>query len=267
MIPVASIPAPRQRRRKGSTAPNAHGRCAVYVRVSTDEQAQDGGSLESQERACRALAERRQWTVGGLYTDAGESGGRTDRPKLDELRAAVERGEFAAVVVYALDRLSRSQRDTLALLDEFAEHGAGLVSASQDFDTTTPTGRALLGMLAAFAELQRSEIRARTARALAAKRERGESAGGRAPFGLKRDGAGFARHADEWPTVARILNERAAGSSCQAIADRLNAETIGTPTAQRGVLRGQVTSAGRWTAATVAALCRNAPVLAAANAS
>lgn len=266
MIPVDTIPAPRQRRRKGTTAPRAAGRCALYIRVSTDEQAADGSSLESQEAACRTLADRKGWDVARVFIDAGASGGRLERPGLDALRAAVAAGEVEAVAVYALDRLSRSQRDTLALLDEFAENGAGLSAASQDFDTTTPTGRAMLGMLAVFAELQREEIRARTRRALEAKRKRGESAGGRPPFGLERDGAGFKRNASEWPTVARILTARGGGMSCQGIADALNADGIGTPTAQRGVLRGKVKAAGSWSAATVAGLCRHPAVLAAVRA-
>jgi site-specific DNA recombinase len=167
----------------------------------------------------------------------------------------VDRGEVAVVVVYALARLSRSQRDTLALLDEFAVAGAGLAAASQSFDTTTPTGRAMLGMLAVFAELQRAEIRERTRSALRAKAERGEAVG-RAPFGLMREGPSYVRDPGSWPTVARIT-ERSEGRSCQAIADSLNAEGVPTPTAVRGASRGLVTGPGRWHAATVAKLCRS----------
>jgi len=83
---------------------------------------------------------------------------------------AVAAGEVAIVVVFAVDRLSRRQADTLLLLEEFERHGAGLAAASQSFDTTSPTGRAMLGMLAVFAELQRAEIRERTRHALAAKK-------------------------------------------------------------------------------------------------
>ncbi len=269
---LTAIPEPRKRRRKGETAPAAQGRAAIYVRVSTAEQADpglNGGSLESQEAKCRALCEARGLDVARVFVDPGASGASLDRPGLDDLRAAVAAGEVAVVVVYAVDRLSRSQADTLELLREFEQHGAGLAAASQAFDTTTPMGRAMLGMLAIFAELQRAEIAERTRVALAAKASRGEAVG-RAPFGLlrvEREGepAVFDRHPDEWATVARILTERGGGASCQAIADGLNGDGVPTPTAVRGERRGLVKGPGQWHAATVAKLCRNRHVLAAAS--
>lgn len=255
-----SIPEPRRRRRRGAVAPRAEGKAALYLRVSTAEQADpglNGGSLESQEERCRALCTARGFDVARVFIDAGQSGGTLERPALRDLREAVAAGEVAAVIVYAVDRLSRRQADTLLLLEEFERHGAGLAAASQEFDTTSPTGRAMLGMLAVFAELQRAEIRERTKAKLRGKAARGEAVS-RTPFGLARDGAGFAADPATWPTVARILHERGQpGRSCQAIADALNAEEIPTPTAIRGERRGLVNGAGRWHAATVAAICRN----------
>lgn len=265
---VSRIPEPRKRRRRGATAPRAEGRAALYVRVSTAEQADpglNGGSLESQEARCRALCEARGLDVARVFIDGGQSGGTLDRPALAELRAAVAAGDVAVVVVYAVDRLSRRQSDTLALLEEFEAGGAGLAAASQPFDTTTPAGRAMLGMLAVFAELQRAEIRERTTVALRAKRARGEAVG-RVAFGLGRDGAGFERDPQTWPTVARILGERAGGTSCQAIADGLNRDLIPTATAARPSNRALVEGPGHWHAATVAKLCRNPHVLALAEA-
>ena len=159
---LSTSPAPRRRRRRGTAAPAAEGKAALYLRVSTAEQADptlNGGSLESQEARCRALCEARGLEVVRVFIDAGASGGTLDEPGLADLRASVAAGEVAAVIVYAVDRLSRRQADTLALLEEFERHGAGLAAASQPFDTTTPAGRAMLGMLAVFAELQRAEIR------------------------------------------------------------------------------------------------------------
>jgi hypothetical protein len=87
----------------------------------------------------------------------------------------------------------------------------------------------------------------------------------RPAFGLIRVGAGFDRDPATWPVVARILSERGAGRSCQAIADALNADDVPTATAIRGEMRGLVRGPGRWHAATVAKLCRNPHVLAAAQ--
>lgn len=265
---LSHIPEPRKRRRKGAAAPRAEGRAAIYVRVSTAEQADpglNGGSLESQEARCRAQCEARGLEVVRVFTDAGQSGGTLERPELAKLRACVRAGDAAVVVVYAVDRLSRSQADTLALLGEFEEAGAGLTAASQPFDTTTPAGRAMLGMLAVFAELQRAEIRERTRMALGSKRSRGEAVG-RTALGLVRDGAGFARDPETWPTVARILSERSGKVSCQAIADGLNRDSVPTATASRPGKRGLVNGPGQWHAATVATLCRNPHILAAATA-
>lgn len=264
---VASIPQPRKRRRKGAPAPRAEGKAALYVRVSTAEQADpglNGGSLESQEARCRALCEARGLDVARVFIDGGESGGTLERPALTDLRASVAAGDVAVVVVYAVDRLSRSQADTLSLLREFEDHGAGLMAASQDFDTTSPTGRAMLGMLAVFAELQRAEIRERTKAKLRSKRAKGEAVS-RSAFGLKRAGAGFERDPATWPVVARILSERGDGASCQAIADGLNRDAIPTATATRPSKRGLVDGPGKWHAATVAKLCRNPHVLGAAR--
>jgi site-specific DNA recombinase len=194
--------------------------------------------------------------VAGVWTDAGASGGTLDRPGLTALRAAVAAGEVAVVVVYAVDRLSRRQADTLSLLAEFEAAGAGLAAASQAFDTTTPTGLAMLGMLSVFAELQRSEIRERTTTALRAKAARGEATG-RAPLGLVRDGPGFERDPATWAIVERILRERGEGRACEAIAADLNADGVPTATAQRGERRGLVAGPGQWHAAAVARLCRN----------
>lgn len=258
---LEAIPAPRQRRRKGVVSAQAKGKAAIYLRVSTEEQAEDGSSLESQEARCRALCEARGVTVVDIYRDAGYSGGTLQRPDLSALREAVKAGTIGVVVVYAVDRLSRSQRDTLNLLDEFEQAGAGLASASQPFDTTTPMGKAMIAMLAVFAELQRAEIRDRTRVALKRKAGRGEAVN-RLPLGVKRNGKGYERDPASWPIVARILSERAIGATCATIAHNLNAEGVPTATSLRGERRGLVNpNGGLWHAATIAALCRNPIVL------
>jgi site-specific DNA recombinase len=248
-VNLGAIPPARKRRRKGDTAPRAVGKAALYLRVSVEEL--NGDSIASQEAACRAECAKRDLTVAGVFVDRGFSAGTIERPALTELRTAVAAGKVAAVVVYAVDRLSRRQADTLGLLEEFAGHGVGIWSASQDFETATSTGKAMLGFLAIFAELQREEIRSRTKRALHAKMERGEAVG-RTPFGVRieaRDGRKYYASAEHWPTVRGILDERQGGASCQKIANRLNAEGVLTPSER-----------GKWSAATVARLCRSRAV-------
>jgi site-specific DNA recombinase len=264
---LTAIPEPRKRRKQGKTAPSAASKAAIYLRVSTDEQADNGNSLDSQEQACRKFCEARGLEVARMYVDPGASGGKIERKALTELRESVAAGDVAVVVVYAVDRLSRRQADMLTLLEEFERHGAGFAAASQPFDTTSPAGRAMLGVLTVFAELQREEIRERTRVALKGKQARGEPVG-RAPFGLRRatkrregEAGRYERDPATWPIVERILSERAAGSSCQEIADRLNADAIPTATATRKEKRGIIAGAGKWHAATVASICRNRYVL------
>lgn len=248
-VDLTALPEPRRRRRRGAVAPAAQGRAAIYLRVSTDEQAADqsgnGGSLSSQEARCRALCTARGLHVAAVFSDPGAGGGSLDRAGLGALRTAVAAGEVAIVVVFAVDRLSRRQADTLLLLEEFERHGAGLAAASQSFDTTSPTGRAMLGMLAVFAELQRAEIRERTRHALAAKKRRGEAVS-RTPYGLRRAGKGYEPDPATWPVVARVLEQRAGGASCQAIAAALNDAQVPTASGH-----------GRWHAPSISKLCRN----------
>src|SRR3954452_17299763 len=113
---LQNMPEPRKRRRKGVVSSEAAGKAVVYLRVSTDEQAADGNSLASQEARCRALCTARGLTIAAVYVDAGKSGGTLERDGLSELRATIRAGQAGVVVVYAVDRLSRSQRDTLNLL-------------------------------------------------------------------------------------------------------------------------------------------------------
>src|SRR3954451_22261371 len=97
-IALSAIPRPRERRRKGVVSGQAKGKAAIYLRVSTEEQAEDGNSLESQEARCRALCEARGLTIVDTYLDAGYSGGTLERPDLIALRGAVKAGTTGVVV-------------------------------------------------------------------------------------------------------------------------------------------------------------------------
>ena len=131
---------------------------AGYARVSTEHQLENY-SIEEQTGRLRAFCAARGWTLGELYVDGGYSGGTTRRPALQRMLEAVRRGGVDAVVVYKLDRLSRSQKDTLTLIeDELLAHGADFVSISENFDTSTPFGRAMIGILSVFAQLEKDQI-------------------------------------------------------------------------------------------------------------
>ena len=131
---------------------------AGYIRVSSDEQAQHGISVDAQREILRAWGVVHQAGDVRLYEDAGFSGKNMERPALRQLLADVRAGEISAVVVWKLDRLSRSLRDTLSIIeDELQPAGVALHSVTESIDTGTPAGRMMLNILASFAQLEREQ--------------------------------------------------------------------------------------------------------------
>ena len=152
---------------------------ALYPRVSSQEQATEGYSIGEQIERLTKYCEAMGWTIYKIYTDPGYSGGDTNRPGLQEMLKDVREGKVNKVVVYKLDRLSRSQKDTMLLIeDEFLAHGVDFVSMSENFDTSTPFGRAMIGILAVFAQLERENIKERTMIGKEARAKDGKWGGG-----------------------------------------------------------------------------------------
>lgn len=135
--------------------------CAAYVRVSSQEQASEKHySIPEQKEKIEAYCKAKDWELVKIYVDPGYTGSNIDRPALQELIHDIDKYEI--VLVNKLDRLSRSQKDTLYLIqDVFLEHNCCFVSMEESFDTTTPLGIAMVGILAAFAQLERAQIKER----------------------------------------------------------------------------------------------------------
>lgn len=134
----------------------------IYVRVSTQEQAREGHSVQEQENRLRAFCEAKDWNIVRVYVDGGFTGSNMNRPELNRMLKDIERGKIKTVLVYKLDRLSRSQKDTLHLIEEvFLKKGIDFVSMNENLDTSTPYGRAMIGILSAFAQLEREQIKER----------------------------------------------------------------------------------------------------------
>jgi DNA invertase Pin-like site-specific DNA recombinase len=151
----------------------------VYVRVSTARQANEGIGLDAQEAKTRAHAERMGWPVAEVFRDEGISGkdGVEDRPGLAALIERAKSTPGAVIVVYSISRLARRQRLLWQLLDDRDGLGLAVSSATEAFDTSTPTGRAMLGMLAVFAQLEADMISERTKDALAEAKAQGRKLG------------------------------------------------------------------------------------------
>lgn len=233
---------------KGDARGEAMG-AVLYIRVSTDEQARHGVSLDAQEARLRAYCTMKDLEIVGVIRDEGVSAFKhlDKRPGGAHLLQLLAKGEAAHVVALKLDRIFRNAADALALTEAWNQRGVALHLVDiggAAMDTASATGRMMLTMLAGFAEFERALISERTSTALTFKRDRRE-AYGPTPYGYERDGDTLHAHGDELATVARIQTWAAEGSSLAAIARRLNGE--GVPT-KRG---------GQWYPATVRYLLRN----------
>lgn len=149
-------------------------RVALYLRVSTGEQ-----TTENQRRALEDVAKRAGWNVVAIFEDAGVSGakGRDKRPGYDKMLKAVTRREVDMVAAWSVDRLGRSMQDLTSFLGELHARGADLYLHQQALDTTTPSGKAMFGMMAVFAEFERAMIVERVNAGLARARADGKKLG------------------------------------------------------------------------------------------
>lgn len=146
-------------------------KAALYIRVSTHEQV-DNYSIESQQERTKAFCLSKGWAVYNTYIDPGYSGSNLDRPALQQLLKDLD--DIDVVVVYKLDRLSRSQRDTLTLIEDyFLKNNVEFVSITETLDTSTPFGKAMVGILSVFAQLERETIAERMRMGLIKRAEEG----------------------------------------------------------------------------------------------
>jgi site-specific DNA recombinase len=163
-------------------------RCAIYTRVSTDHGLeQDFNSLDAQHDAAQAYIRSQAhagWTlIRSRYADGGYSGGSTDRPALQQLLADVKAGKIDVIVVYKVDRLTRSLADFAKLVELFDGHGVSFVSVTQQFNTTTSMGRLTLNVLLSFAQFEREVTSERIRDKIAASKRKGLWVGGIVPLG------------------------------------------------------------------------------------
>ena len=134
-------------------------RVVLYVRVSTREQAEEGYSVGAQLEKMRYYCKSKEWVIVDEYVDGGFSGSNMERPALKKLIRDARSCRMDMVLVYKLDRLSRSQKDTLYLIEEvFNANAVDFTSMQENFDTSTPLGMAMVGILSVFAQLERSQI-------------------------------------------------------------------------------------------------------------
>jgi len=132
---------------------------AIYVRVSTEEQAQEGFSIRGQEQKLKDYARVKDWSIYNIYIDEGISGKNiTDRPAINKMITDIKNGHIKNVVVFKIDRITRSTGDLAYLIDLFSKHGCSFNSLTESIDTQTPSGRMFIKMIGIFAEFERENI-------------------------------------------------------------------------------------------------------------
>lgn len=234
----------RQKAKKPQNMPDR--KAGIYLRVSTEEQAEEGQGIDSQLRKCQGMAAMRDWAVAGVYADRGISGTRpaSERPELSRLLADLEAGQISVVIVAALDRLGRKTTIVLDLVERITGAGAEFASTKEALDTSTATGRFVLTMFAALAQLDRDNIVERTTDGRNERGRKDGERGGRMPYGYLRTPDGPVIDRSKTTVIRQIfrLRGKRPRPTLRQIAEQL---TVPGP-------RG-----GRWHASSVAEVLRH----------
>jgi DNA invertase Pin-like site-specific DNA recombinase len=213
---------------------NLEGYTALYIRVSTERQAQEGNSLAAQEKRLRDYCSAHGWHVADdhIYTDAGVSGKTTEREHFQAMMQAAKDGLIVRVVAVKLDRVARNTKDFLATVETLQSYKCSLALIQEGFDTGTPQGKFAITMFAAMAELEASMISERVSSGRKQKASEGGYNGSRCPLGYQYANGAFTVDSSAAYWVREIFNRFIAGQGMSKIADDLNA--AGAITAKGG---------------------------------
>ena len=217
-------------------------RCAIYTRKSSEEGLeQDFNSLDAQHEACAAYIKSQAsegWKlVRDRYDDGGISGGTLERPGLQRLLADIAAGHIDIVVVYKVDRLTRSLLDFAKLVEAFDKAGSSFVSITQSFNTTTSMGRLTLNMLLSFAQFEREVTAERIRDKIAQSKARGMWMGGTPPIGYRPDGRSLAIIEEDAAIVRHIFSRYAELGNVRLLAAELEETGIRSPGRNAGTGR------------------------------
>ena len=215
---------------------------ALYVRVSTTSQMEEGYSIEEQKAKLESYCDIKDWHIYKVYTDGGFSGSTTERPALEQLIKDAQSKLFDTVLVYKLDRLSRSQKDTLYLIEDiFLNNNIEFVSLLENFDTSTPFGRAVIGLLSVFAQLEREQIKERMQLGKLGRAKAGKSMmWAKTSYGYNYDKETGSMTINEYEALAvkEIFTSYLAGMSITKLRDKINEEYPKQPAWSYRTIRG-----------------------------
>lgn len=199
---------------------------ALYVRVSSLEQAEHGYSIDEQVVKLQKYCEVHDWSVYHVYRDGGFTGSNIERPAMSQLVQDAKNKKFDSVLVYKLDRLSRSQKDTLFLIEDvFIANGIDFFSLMENFDTSSAFGKAMIGILSVFAQLEREQIKERMQLGKLGRARSGKPMNWTSvPFGYRMVDGSLVVDEFESAIVKRIFSEYTSGMSMTKIRETLNFE-------------------------------------------
>src|SRR5689334_14036697 len=234
-------------------------RCAIYTRKSTEHGLDlEFNSLDAQREACEAYIKSQAsegWQViPDQYNDPAYSGGNMDRPALQQILKDIERGLVDVVVVYKIDRLTRSLADFAKLVEAFDARSISFVAVTQQFNTTTSMGRLTLNVLLSFAQFERELASERVRDKVAASRRKGKWTGGSVPLGYDAKDKRLVVNPAEAKTVSMIFERYLALKSLLKVVDVLNARGVVTKKRSNG---GRQPGGVRFTYGSLAYLLKN----------
>ena len=220
---------------------------ALYIRVSTQKQADEGFGLDAQRSELDKYCNAQGWPVAPehIYVDAGVSGKSSDRPAFQAMMTAAQAGQVQRIVALKLDRIARNLKNLLQTVDELNQAGCALIVIKEKFDTSTPQGVFVMQMLGAVSELERSMIHERVHSGRVENAHQGGYNGARCPLGYAYSNEVFTIIDGQAATVRSVFELFLNGHSINAIAKAMN--EAGAPTA----------AGGKWYPATVGYILRN----------
>ncbi|WP_144527203.1 recombinase family protein [Bacillus pumilus] len=197
-------------------------RTAIYIRVSTNEQVEEGYSLPAQKERLSAFVASQGWDIVGFYIDEGLSAKDMNRDNLQKMLTDISHGSIDVVLVYRLDRLTRSVIDLHKLLEIFDRHNCKFKSATEVYDTTTAIGRLFLTLVAALAQWERENLSERVSFGMTQKVQQGEWHGSPPPLGYNLSGSKLVINDVEANTIRLMFDWYVSGFSDKNIAIKLN---------------------------------------------
>ena len=198
-------------------------RAVFYSRVSTDEQAKEGFSLAAQVGKCKAFITLQGWTLAAEYIDEGFSAKDVNRPALQQMLKDAAAGKFDVIIVYRLDRLTRSVKDLYELNETLEKHGVKFKSVTEEYDTTTAAGKLFITLTAAMAQWERENLAERIKFGIEQMFSEGKRPGAKMPYGYNKNGELIEGEAK---VIRRLRELYMLGDGFKTVANKLNNEGL-----------------------------------------